>query len=420
MRIAVDENGNRIDIDDSAEEKAYFCPLCNGRVIMKKGKFKAHHFAHKSNKDCDEWSSDMSEWHSNWQKQFPVECRECVIEHNGVKHRADVKIGDTIIEFQHSPISNEEFNARNEFYLRAGYVVIWLFDLREQYYKQLIKEDGNNVCMWSWGWKTFQNVNLEKFRRNMNIYFHFHDGNIYQSSQIAKIQWIDSNVSCFKKGNEYSINEFTSRAVFESFQNLTQDEYSIFDVKDTLVEDYDGFYQCFAQHGKRVPFENCDCCKYSIHCINKESVGMKGKYKFETKLNAEYYSGCLYRFKDLLLNWDYSKDKVLLLEKNFDEHVMKIVISKNGQKYKKEYEPVLWYGKTIQELAVENYNASVIGVINTKTKERYKIGGIQKIAGGHIYRISGYKGIQDKKEYYRERVFIPDATKRLWRIEWKK
>ena len=129
MFIATNENGKKIFIKDANKGCSYFCPICRSEVIYRDCKTKASHFAHRHRSECDDWG-DMSEWHLGWQEKFPIECREVIIENNGVKHRADVLIKDknTVIEFQHSQISNEEFDARNKFYTENGYNLIWVFD----------------------------------------------------------------------------------------------------------------------------------------------------------------------------------------------------------------------------------------------------------------------------------------------------
>ena len=69
----------------------------------------------------------MSEWHYQWQNQFPLINQENVFTLNGRTHRADVFINKTVIEFQHSPISKNEFEDRNRFYNGLGFYVIWIF-----------------------------------------------------------------------------------------------------------------------------------------------------------------------------------------------------------------------------------------------------------------------------------------------------
>ncbi len=131
MFVALNYDKERIVIENADNNGEYFCPICEEKLSVKakESVVKSPHFAHRKNYKCvDTWTHDMSEWHYSWQKLFPKECREFVIERQGVKHRADVFINNTVIEFQHSPITAEEIKERNEFYLGCGYHVVWIFD----------------------------------------------------------------------------------------------------------------------------------------------------------------------------------------------------------------------------------------------------------------------------------------------------
>lgn len=132
MFVAADKDGNRVLIENAVEGVEYFCPICGKRVIIraKESLAVAQHFAHKKGECCpDKWNyNDKSEWHRAWQNWFPKECQEVVVENNGVKHRADVFINGTVIEFQHSPITAEEIAERNKFYAACGYKIVWVFD----------------------------------------------------------------------------------------------------------------------------------------------------------------------------------------------------------------------------------------------------------------------------------------------------
>jgi len=113
------------------------CPLCNGEVIPKCGSIKVWHWAHKIGDDCDSWSEPESQWHKDWKNEFPIECQEVIIkgldwdEENDkmifVKHRADIKFEEKIIELQNSPISSEEIKKREGFYDN----MIWLVNGKE-------------------------------------------------------------------------------------------------------------------------------------------------------------------------------------------------------------------------------------------------------------------------------------------------
>ncbi len=130
MQIAIDSNQNRIHINDALANGLYFCPCCGNKMVQRKGLINIHHFAHAKGSECsDNWHyEEMSEWHRIWQEKYPIEYREIVMERDGIKHRADVCISGSVIEFQHSPISAREFQERNDFYSIAGHKVIWLFD----------------------------------------------------------------------------------------------------------------------------------------------------------------------------------------------------------------------------------------------------------------------------------------------------
>ncbi|MCI6582540.1 MAG: hypothetical protein MSH15_11270 [Oscillospiraceae bacterium] len=140
MFKAVDINGNEVSIDKSDDNVQYYCPICKSKLKQraKKSENIAAHFAHISKSNCDTFTHDMSEWHKNWQSIFPLKNREVSLPFDNPCHRADVLAYGYVIEFQHSPISSEEFNVRNNFYTSIGKKVIWIFDLSEKYDNGLI------------------------------------------------------------------------------------------------------------------------------------------------------------------------------------------------------------------------------------------------------------------------------------------
>lgn len=138
MFFANDENGARIHIDDAQRGKNYCCPACKEPLIMKRGRVVAHHFAHIAKKSCDPWYTEkMSEWHRRLQSLFPQDSQERIVwnKENTEYHIADVlfEYNDKtyVLEFQHSPISRREFDARSMFYLNLGYRLYWIFDFCE-------------------------------------------------------------------------------------------------------------------------------------------------------------------------------------------------------------------------------------------------------------------------------------------------
>lgn len=166
-RFALNIDGERVHIDNAVKMQNYFCDICNQPMIVKKGPQKAHHFAHSplsKSKCTDSWHYDMSKWHISWQERFPEECREVVREYKGFKHRADILIDKTktVIEFQHSELSSDEFQKRNVFYNGLGYRVVWLFDLRDHYEEDCFEFYENGGVKWHSPLKTFNGFKMEE------------------------------------------------------------------------------------------------------------------------------------------------------------------------------------------------------------------------------------------------------------------
>jgi len=151
MLFALDKDNKKVHIDNTIRSEDYFCPCCGSKMVLRMGDIRIHHFAHPSDSICrDTWHYDMTEWHYEWQNRFPKEYQEIVKTKDGQKHRADVLIESekVVFEFQHSPLSPDEFEDRNSFYNSLGYKVIWIFDVEEQYQNEQIENYRSDL--WSW------------------------------------------------------------------------------------------------------------------------------------------------------------------------------------------------------------------------------------------------------------------------------
>ena len=168
MLFAVDYNDNRVHIDDTHSNQEYYCPYCGAPLTTKKGEVRQHHFAHKQNHLCsDSWershSYDISVWHNEWQSLFPKENQEVKLSLGDTKHRADVMIDRTVIEFQHSIMSVKAFDDRNNFYFNLGNKVIWLFDLSDLLENQLSYRTCDDGLEFHWKnpKKAFNNYDIQ-------------------------------------------------------------------------------------------------------------------------------------------------------------------------------------------------------------------------------------------------------------------
>src|SRR6267142_4076045 len=112
------------------------CPDCQAQMVPKCGAIVTPHWAHKTLVDCDTWSEGETEWHRGWKNQFPAEEVEVSITKEGKRHRADVYLQTPVgkvrtLEFQHSSISVEEIEARENFYGKDE--MMWIFDAKSAY-----------------------------------------------------------------------------------------------------------------------------------------------------------------------------------------------------------------------------------------------------------------------------------------------
>lgn len=134
MFVALDAQGNRLYAEDEEKYSECFCPACGEPLKHKKGKVRRPYFAHLPDTKCH-YGQDKdykSEWHIRMQDYFPKEAREYLFvdEETGEKHIADVFVKDanTVLEFQHSPIDEQEFVSRTYFHLKNKRRIVWLFD----------------------------------------------------------------------------------------------------------------------------------------------------------------------------------------------------------------------------------------------------------------------------------------------------
>ena len=164
MFIALDENMRFRSAEETAPGRTYYCPVCSEPLSVRRGEIRHSFFAHYPGKTCtDSWAAEYetSDWHLEWQKEFPACNQEVVVQLGSVKHRADVLTGKTVIEFQHSQLSSDVFNKRNAFYHNLGYKTVWLFDVVEEYMSGKIFSEDNARFVWKNSKRTFRDFTVE-------------------------------------------------------------------------------------------------------------------------------------------------------------------------------------------------------------------------------------------------------------------
>lgn len=165
MFYANNTQGLRTFIDEAEKSNSYFCPACGKQMVIRRGKIICHHFAHKANCICDPWynGNGKSLWHRKMQAMFCTDQQEVIVwdKNRTVFHVADAvkqcRDGSVVYEFQHSPISGDDFIERSRYYLKLGYKLVWIFDYCTQsppktilYTKEQYEYEGKEVYHFVW------------------------------------------------------------------------------------------------------------------------------------------------------------------------------------------------------------------------------------------------------------------------------
>jgi hypothetical protein len=119
------------------------CTSCGQPCRPRCGQVNVHHWAHHARADCDPWSEPESAWHRGWKLAVPAERREVIIG----PHRADVVTASGgVVELQHSAISPDVIEAREQFY---GERMAWIFNVSEAFTAGRLTVHAPPTRLWS-------------------------------------------------------------------------------------------------------------------------------------------------------------------------------------------------------------------------------------------------------------------------------
>ena len=144
MLVAL-RNGERVEARLAEKGPEYFCPDCSIQLILRKGRIRIHHFAHKPKATCA-WSKGETLQHLKAKELFLSEFVrrglaaevEYIVPSLPNDKRADVLVWSPIgnrfsIELQHSSVDYNELEERTRSYIRARVAVIWIPFLQPKY-----------------------------------------------------------------------------------------------------------------------------------------------------------------------------------------------------------------------------------------------------------------------------------------------
>lgn len=289
MFIAYDIEDKLVDIAFASKKDVYYCPICKGELIIKNGRKNAKHFAHKQGFNCkDNWTYDMSEWHRQKQSYFPIENREIVLNNGKEIHRADILIDKTVIEFQHSNITKEEFTKRNNFYHSLGLRIAWVFDVSNDYESEkmsyLDKDDG--LMKWKNPKRIFDDIPfLNDDNKEFSLWFSC-DSNTENEDIIYKV------IETSKDNNNH--NDFSEFQISPYSINLVSNP----DINTFFMSEID---YCNLEKNKRISNLKSDLSKlkeqfkYTVKYMNIDAKADECYIcPITNEKNINVHNGCCY------------------------------------------------------------------------------------------------------------------------------
>lgn len=172
------------------------CKDCGGTLVAVLPSQNIHHWRHKAG-DCDTWSEPEGPWHLKWKEYFSEECREVALRDllTNELHRADILYGqgsglETVLELQHSHISEEERISRETFY-KQGRRMFWLihidaptasskgwsFNISLDFKRKPVQHDTHTYGIMQWYGRSKQFI--EKWKNSdAHVFFDF-EGRIF-------------------------------------------------------------------------------------------------------------------------------------------------------------------------------------------------------------------------------------------------
>ena len=148
-------NSKYIHIDDYKKELSNSIKCLNGHELVYVDCInKKKHFRHKNTSDV--FGYPMTEWHAEWQGNFPETEKHFDIKDGQSKKRiADIVLSNKnyIVEIQHSEISYSEIICRTNDYALHGMSLIWIIDGNTIDIELEELSDGNFLIIFHNDWK---------------------------------------------------------------------------------------------------------------------------------------------------------------------------------------------------------------------------------------------------------------------------
>ena len=377
MNKALDINGKKVYANKASYGETYKCPVCGEEVfLVYRNGGNTIFFSHFPGSSHIGASAEMSEWHIGWQNNFISNQRECRFQDGYTLNIADVCLHNCrICEFQNSPITKKEFDARNEFYQKFAGGIFWLFNEMDNYNKKKIYHKEYTTYHWD------------------NIHSYLLDFDFNNPKIKLFIQLKEDYIVEIKKINKREIGTSKKMTKEEFLQQLYDGIPTVLKLSNKILGDIlfrfrdKGISYCYKCPKNEGNVEYQECCNCKYHIIHE--------------VNGDY---CFYRFKDIdttnvkEISPNYYYNVVNSYEIKKDDGTSECIECKrtNLQKY-----------RTIRQLYYDYGQEPVLDCYNKETREKWRI------ASKDIY---GNDFILGRRDFKGKKVKIEDFDKPIWKL----
>lgn len=399
MRFALDDNGERVEIDSAAEGGHYRCPLCHKDMIQRRGEIRAHHYAHKQYDGCvDDWSYDESEWHDHWTKQFPNDNAEYILCHGTLKHFADIYITERklVVEFRSDYITRPDFDRRNSYFTATGNQVIWVFDLAEEYAKLLIQRDADLPDQYEWHQPY---AVFKKPLETVDVFFQVKEANFPYKGRLIKLKETDYDCGTFSFASDgvYNEDQFIDYAMKGTIQI---NQHPICNLSDPLItfayrDQRQVVYFCPRGAKGLFDWHECSLCEWHGEPSNGHMTCRK---RIETLYRTDF---------DYIQSWDVDKEG----------RIAKVVFSQDGEEKVFAPAPIKPLGHCMTTWW-KDYQPKIAIFRNLQTGEEVKLHGDPALSLEKYHHAYGY--YRTDENFEKSVRPIPNALDPIWVIVWFK
>ena len=200
MIYAKDEKNNIVEANMAKKGRKYYCSGCHGQVILRCGKLRVSHFAHKKHA-CDIFFEGETSEHLRGKKLLMTwlrkEGKDPQIEAylTSLHQRPDILCNNKAFEFQCSPISVERMSERSKGYISEGYDFFWFLGKRHLIKKRLTQQIAQFI---RWHKNLgFYLIYINVEQRNMEVYYHI------QQADFLPVRFYRKKVNSWKELQDF-------------------------------------------------------------------------------------------------------------------------------------------------------------------------------------------------------------------------